>query len=136
MRGVPSPALVPLPSTRRVSREVCGSRISADNDASDLRSGSAGDGDEGEGGEVHGDFPTRGNRTAEIEVLAGVPPTEQMFQWKQTNQRMQDREERGAIRQRCAPPTRTLDFCYGNLSTGYGPVPDVRIRRDTRCGVN
>ena len=118
------------------SRGACGSRISAENDTSDSRSLSAGARDEGERGEIYGDFPTRGNGTAEIEVLAGVPPTEQMFQWKQTNQRMQDLEERGAIRQRCAPPTRTLDFCYGNLSTGYGPVPDVRIRRDTWCGPN
>ena len=81
-------------------------------------------------------FTTRGNGTAEMEVLADVPSTEQMVQWRRTNQRMQDREEREAIRKRCAPPTRTLDFCDGNLSTGYGPVPDVRIRRDTRCGAN
>ena len=49
---------------------------------------------------------------------------------------MQDREERGAIRQSYAPPTRKLDFCDSNRSTGYGPVPDVRIRRDTWCGPN
>ena len=81
-------------------------------------------------------FTTRGNGTAEMEVLADVPSTEQMVQWRRTNQRMQDREERGAIRQRCAPPTRKLDFCDSNRSTGYGPVPDVRIRRDTWCGPN
>ena len=45
---------------------------------------------------------------------------------------MQDREERWSIRQRCAPPTRTLYCCDGNPSIGYGPLLYVHIRRDTR----
>ena len=34
------------------------------------------------------------------------------------------------------PPPRTLHYCDGYLCTGYSPVPDVIIRRDTRSGAN
>ena len=47
---------------------------------------------------------------------------------------MQKRQERGVTWHRCAPPTRTIRFCYRYLCTGYSPVPDVLIRRDTRSG--
>ena len=50
--------------------------------------------------------------------------------------RMQDREERGTIWQRCARPTCTLHYCDGHLCTGYSAVPNAHIRRDTQSGAN
>ena len=52
------------------------------------------------------------------------------------NKRLQNCEERGATWHRCAPPPRTLHYCDGCLCTGYSPVPNVHIRRDTRPGAN
>ena len=72
---------------------------------------SASAGDEGDRGEVHGDFSTRGDGTAEVELLVSVTSTEQPFEWRQTNKRLQDREGRGTTKQHCAPP-----YMYNGLS--------------------
>ena len=37
---------------------------------------------------------------------------------------------------RVAPPRRTLDCSDGDVCTGYGPVPDVRIGQGKWGGVN
>ena len=81
-----------------------------------------------------GGYPYPFLRSADVVVLS----TEQPFERRQTNKRLQDLEERGATWQRCAPPTRALHYCDGCVAST--PVTalcqNMHIRQDTRSGAD